>query len=782
MTIPIADKLSDIEVTTLVEITAEGVKYYYAERTDYAQDRSTGKNQLYQGKVISVGEISSSIDLESGSSQVGNLSVILDNTGRLQDIFKRDLYIEVEIYYCYSKDFSQIFAGFKGVMRNENYNSKQFSFEVVDLSEFYKTQSPPAKVTRTSFSQAFVSGIPDVIPDSTSFTDLALIQSYNYWKGDLVQIIEGTGSPQERGIVQFDSVNKKIYVDIEFDPSLSTLDSAFLITKYGIPEKSDAVGKPYPYSFGNVDRALAMWVGGVYKGIQDWYLLGGHEIYDEAILRDDFDDGSIDTNKWDVTGDYITEESGYLAVNGTGVSASYVTSKSDYSSENIMARVTAWGNTTSGADEEFLFEFYHASKKHGIYYVPDDGWKYIFNGGSLSTNWDLAPPDFYAGQKYVLTIKCFTDGKVEFRVDGKVRKTRTDGDIVDRNVRVGSCWIADFDDLIVRDFNSMAVYWGLDEAATADVASDLSNPIQSELYDVYSTVDNDDNTVTLLKLLGEDSEENPLNLGLGTSKVYVSFRGAKDTPVGKYSQLANSLIRNPAAVIYYFLDKFSNYGPYIDVDSVDKLFIARSGWFFDGQIDTLLGVDEWLAKLCFECASSYTWSAGKLKLKSIDMSSPVPKWDLVEGINILDEPEIDWAFTSPDSIKNDFTIKYHRNWPQDGFRNVAKYNRNNSILCEESYEKYAVTKEYQYESQFITEPGTIFKLGNHFQHLWCLRKVSTSITLTRNMEGIEKGDFARVTHSGAPSDPGYTGWSGKVVLITSVNHSSNKLSISFLEV
>lgn len=303
------DKLNQTDVCVLMELTVGAVTYYYSDRTVYIANRNdpaTGVFQLYLNRISSIGAISSSLDLDNGSSQVGNLSVALANPDKLQNIFLPDSEIEVTVYFCYNEDFASSFLVFNGIMRNEQSDESSFSFDIVDYGEMPTVTGvvpqyfPELKIKRESFATDWISGIVDSLPDDISFTDSALVQADQFWAGQIVYIVSGIGSSQGRGITNF--ANKKITVDIPFSPALSTIDSQFIITKYGIPEKSDAVGKVYPLPFGRVDRMLCPWIAGTRDGMADKYLLAGCEVKScQGIFFDDFDDDVIDLAKWDLT-------------------------------------------------------------------------------------------------------------------------------------------------------------------------------------------------------------------------------------------------------------------------------------------------------------------------------------------------------------------------------------------------------------------------------------------------------------------------------------------------
>lgn len=270
---------------------------------------------------------------------------------------------------------------------------------------------------------------------------------------------------------------------------------------------------------------------------------------------------------------------------------------------------------------------------------------------------------------------------------------------------------------------------GLDESANTIVNGALKNPIQQELYVAYPTTDNFGNTITVIGFLGEAL--NALSLGIGNAKVYASFEGAIDTALGLYSQDPSSNLRNPAAVIYWFLDKFTNYSSHIDRASFYNLLAARNGWYFDGSIDEEEPVKDVLARLCFECAANYVWSGGSLYLKPIDLDTPIIKYDLAEGINIADDPVISWDRTAVADIRNDFTLKYYWGWPQNNFRETMWSNKENSPNCLDSYVAYRTIGAYSYESKYIKETGTAIRLMNHFESMWCFRKYIATIPCSR---------------------------------------------------
>ena len=497
--------------------------------------------------------------------------------------------------------------------------------------------------------------------------------------------------------------------------------TSFVMEKNFIPEESDAVGEVYPIVYGPVEKMPLLHIAGSYRFCDDKYMLAGHPIYDstseEVLVYYDLDEDDVPGYDADVVGGNLPNP----------------------------IKVTHYGRVTEITDTEHL--------------VID----------SIKRDNDADANDLLYGSLPHYADDFFNQGQVFIYPSG--------GGCISRRVY-------DFDYITGGIHFTPAITGG---------SYTLGNDIKIELAGyriVGDTTDNLANKIAYVELHGTRTSdvnvERPANiphllwnlrLGLGSSKLYATFRGHKDDADGSITGIANSLITNPADIIKHFFLNYTlirNNPNLIDIDSFNEARRKRIGWNFGGAIIEEEDGKDIVDRFCQQSALAYFWKNGKLKLKAIDFISPKKKFNFVENVNIYEGIKIKRSVI--ENIKNNIVVKYKYSWVKDDFVFEVRKNKDNDKYCKESAGKYGITEEEVIDGQDIVDFVTANNLANCMVRLLAETFYDATFEIPKSYQDLELGDIIAITHS-IGADATGRGWDEKLFVVVELSNSVDSIEV-----
>jgi len=346
--------------------------------------------------------------------------------------------------------------------------------------------------------------------------------------------------------------------------------------------------------------------------------------------------------------------------------------------------------------------------------------------------------------------------------------------------------------------SEILVYYGLDENANSmlvkpGIIDYVPNPLPKSIseidrwhesgYDLRDPADptknttplhklveittNDGEVVTAVKLRGDEYDgwfttndgdmpiingkpQFPIRYGLGSSKVYVSFRGHYDID-GSITGTPEGLIEHPIDIIKHFLLNYTN----IDGDTTkidDQSFAdAKSrlqDWKLGVAITDVVNGEEIIERIAKQSKSTWLWKDGKIHMKVFDLDNKTPSFKLEEKKHFTGKQS--WSRPPLSEVYNDFTFKYAYNGITDKYDGVIRRNKSNDQPCRDSYAVYNTVRSYEeILLPDVVDSFTANKIADHYVAMLALARTTfkTGLRLDEDTYGLAPGDVVDVTLS-----------------------------------
>jgi len=486
------------------------------------------------------------------------------------------------------------------------------------------------------------------------------------------------------------------------------------------------VGTAYPVVYGQVDKMLLPWIAADYQHSNDKYLLAGHPIYDttstDILLWYDLEEKDPADTDANVPGGEIPNP---MKVTHSGLIE-------DLGADTIQE--DALSSDFIGSDsDDYLNNRQHIDNN---FFGSTEGWgtlKVYTQGGGVETRY-INNLQNTSGTKGTLTVTENFSG----------------------NVAVGDSFEIDLSGYVIN----------------SDTTDNFSNKI------AYAQLSGDERNPTPVFDFFRPHLHWNLRRGLGSSKVYATFRGHKDDIAGTVTGVANSLIENPADVIKHFMLNYTlirDDATLLDTESFEIAKRKRLDWKFGGAITETEEGETLLERYCSQSGIIYYWKDGKFKIKAIDVDTPTPVFKFEENVNIYEGIKV--KRTTIEKIKNNIHIMYKYSWVKEDFIFRAIKDKNTDRFCKTSAGRYGDSEPEEFEALDIYETSTALKLGSYMVKLFADIYYVVTMKVPKSYFAIELGDIITITHSIGASLTG-AGWIEKKFIVTKVQDKFTNMELT----
>jgi hypothetical protein len=296
-------------------------------------------------------------------------------------------------------------------------------------------------------------------------------------------------------------------------------------------------------------------------------------------------------------------------------------------------------------------------------------------------------------------------------------------------------------------------------ATTENVYDNEGITINAGNYEVRTDVDGLGNPCTLIDFTGNYASEEPISC---------SIRGITDGS-GEYTGTAGTLLEHPSDIVRYLIDNFgSKTTYYIDYETFNTLKSLYPSLKMCIAITEQTSIDEVISKILKQvnCASTAR-IGGYQGIFIIDSNRGISAQLIADQLQI--GKTATFEKTPERLICNKLIVQYKKNHASNAFEGEVRLDKENNVLCNQSYIQYGFEYEKTIQLDYIYDVQTATDTATGYINLFAFRHDTMKWQIpTMDAINIRRGDMAVITHEEAPG-----GWTEEPCILIEKKYKKN---------